>query len=295
MKQKAKIIIAREGLIIISLLLLAGISFWLDSHVRVQKRTYEANVQELAPYTPAPLTPPQSKQDYSGWVDGPAPANATGMKPVTDPDILAQLNAPDAAPVKAQDSGDGWNVVSTAPAPAVGGPWEDYQPAPATPPPTVPNNRYKLSVHAEAPDESKLTSDLGPWVDIYNGKAVTDKRAEFDVEGARKAGYGNTEIANYLGIIVRFPKGTNDSIIEQALKKDSLWSRGTWGVLNSPIETVYFLPNNVASYDEKGQKLFDGILYKISFASIGMFFLICAYPIYLLGRFIIWAVWTLKE
>jgi len=50
MKQKVRKIIAREGLIIIFLMLLAGISFFLNSLVSNQKEIYKSNVQEIQPF-----------------------------------------------------------------------------------------------------------------------------------------------------------------------------------------------------------------------------------------------------
>ncbi|MBI4764279.1 MAG: hypothetical protein HY787_06720 [Deltaproteobacteria bacterium] len=49
MKPNIKRIIAREGLIIISIILLAGISFFLDLRLSSHKGLYEANVQEIEP------------------------------------------------------------------------------------------------------------------------------------------------------------------------------------------------------------------------------------------------------
>ena len=56
MKVKVKRLIAREGLIIISLLLLAGISFALDLWLQDQRSFYYANVQEIEPIVVSPLT-----------------------------------------------------------------------------------------------------------------------------------------------------------------------------------------------------------------------------------------------
>ena len=49
MKTKIKKIIAREGLIIISLMLLAGIAFLLDSWVKNPKAVYESDFQQIEP------------------------------------------------------------------------------------------------------------------------------------------------------------------------------------------------------------------------------------------------------
>ena len=234
MKQKAKIIIAREGLIIISLLLLAGISFWLNEYVNGQKRTYESNVQEIEP-----------------------------LRLVTDPDILRQLNGNSAAGGGIVDPFD--NA-----APAKAGPWEDYKAAPAPAAGAKLPDGFVLDQPAKAaPGESNApTTDAAPT----------------------KPHQGHT----YEGgiVILRFPKNTKNEIIKQTIERDfpKIQGNGNWIIWDTQKGE-----NIAASYDEKGQKLFDGILYKINFAYVGLFFLICAYPIYLLGRFIVWAVWTLKE
>jgi hypothetical protein len=78
MKPKIKILIAREGLIIISLLLFGGTSFFADTYINGQKEAYESNVRalELAA-TKAVPTKPQfydvegaRKEGYSD-TDGP--------------------------------------------------------------------------------------------------------------------------------------------------------------------------------------------------------------------------------
>ena len=49
MKQTVKKIIAREGLIILSLLILAGASAYIRSLITEQRAVYESNVQEIEP------------------------------------------------------------------------------------------------------------------------------------------------------------------------------------------------------------------------------------------------------
>ena len=46
-RQKFKKIVAREGLIIISLLFLSAVSCFIDSWLNDQKEAYESNVQEI--------------------------------------------------------------------------------------------------------------------------------------------------------------------------------------------------------------------------------------------------------
>lgn len=57
MKPKVKRVIAREGLILITLIFLAGISFFLDLRLSSHKSLYEANVQEVEPVIPGDKDP----------------------------------------------------------------------------------------------------------------------------------------------------------------------------------------------------------------------------------------------
>jgi hypothetical protein len=93
------------------------------------------------------------------------------------------------------------------------------------------------------------------------------------------------------GIILRFPKNTNVDVIEQTMRRDfPNIKRDDWFIYDSPTGK-----NIRASYDDKGQRVFDNIIHKISFFDISAFFLIFAYPLYLLVRFVVWAIATLKE
>jgi len=160
MKPKVKRIIAREGLIIITLIFVAGVSFFLDLRLSSHKSLYEASVQEIEPFIPV------------------------------DKD------------------------------PLVGG-------------------RYVFSQ----------------------------------------------------GIILRFPKNTNNDVIKQTIRKDFPNIKGDdWFIFDSPKGE-----NINASYDEKGNRVFNSIIYKIGWSYASLFFLIFAYPLYLIIRFVIWAIGTLKE
>lgn len=92
------------------------------------------------------------------------------------------------------------------------------------------------------------------------------------------------------GKILRFPKNAKDDVIKQTIRSEFPYIK----------EVSYFVfdtpqgQNIGASYNDKGQRVFDNIVYKISFSYIAIFFLIFAYPLYLLGRFVVWAIVTLK-
>jgi len=94
-----------------------------------------------------------------------------------------------------------------------------------------------------------------------------------------------------VGKILRFPKNTNNTVIEQTIRRDFPNINGveyiTW---DSPTGK-----NISASYDNEGHLVFDNIIYEIDYPPITGFFLIFAYPLYLLLRFVVWALKTLKE
>ncbi|MDD1776572.1 MAG: hypothetical protein LUQ65_00260 [Candidatus Helarchaeota archaeon] len=162
MKPKLNRIIAREGLIVITLIFLGGISFLLDLRLSSHKRIYEANVQEIEPFIPG-----DKESKYGG--------------------------------------------------------------------------RY-LSISPQ-------------------------------------------------GIILRFPKNTNHDVIKQTIRRDFPNIKGDdWIIFDSPKGE-----NINASYDEKGNRVFNSIIYKIGWSYVYLFFLIFAYPLYIIIRFVIWAIETLKE
>ncbi|MEI9477872.1 MAG: hypothetical protein WCO26_15025 [Deltaproteobacteria bacterium] len=162
MKPKVKRIIAREGLITITLIFLAGISFFLDLRLSSHKSLYEANVQEIEPVIPG------------------------------DKDPLGLLGG-----------------------------------------------RY-------------LSSQ---------------------------------------GVILRFPKNTNGDVIKQIIRRDFPNIKGDdWIICDSPKGE-----NINASYDNKGNRVFNSVIYKIRWSYAYLFFLIFAYPLYLTIRFVIWAIGTLRE
>ena len=141
MKQKMKIIIAREGLIIISLLVLSGISLLINSYLESQTLDYKVNAKEIKP-------------DIFDW-------------------IAAEPN--------------------------------------------------------------------------------------FDYNGAKKAGYSDSEIAEYLGkqITLQFPKGTSQDVINKTLNK----------------ELPRIKENDFNAYDKNGNRVFNGLFYKINFTYLSFFFL----------------------
>jgi hypothetical protein len=110
------------------------------------------------------------------------------------------------------------------------------------------------------------------------------KESEANLEG---------HIVKPQGIILRFPKNTNNEIINQTIRKDFPNIKITddnWIVWDSPKGK-----NITASYNEKGEQVLNSFIYKISWSGMSHFLLIFAYPLYLVVRFIMWAIVTLKE
>jgi len=96
---------------------------------------------------------------------------------------------------------------------------------------------------------------------------------------------------NSQGIILRFPKRTNNDVIKQTIRRDFSNIKGDdWIIFDSPKGE-----NINASYDEKGKRVFNSVIYKIGWPYVYLFFLIFAYPLYLIIRFVIWAIGILKK
>jgi len=98
---------------------------------------------------------------------------------------------------------------------------------------------------------------------------------------------------------IQFPKSTTEEVIRKTLDRDFLNKVGVLDRLAFLYEMeVSDQPSNFNirnRYDDKGNKLFTGLLWQIDFLKIMSFFLFIAYPLYLLGRFVSWAVITVKS
>ena len=103
--------------------------------------------------------------------------------------------------------------------------------------------------------------------------------------------YDPLHILSSSGQILRFPKNTKDNVIKQTIRRDFPNIKGDDYFIYDSLQGR----NIGASYDDKGQRVFNNIIHKISFSHVFIFFLIFAYPLYLLVRFVVWAIVTLKE
>jgi hypothetical protein len=101
------------------------------------------------------------------------------------------------------------------------------------------------------------------------------------------------------GIKAQFPKSTDRAVIAQTMERDfkDPLSRLTakeafdgWVSLDSPTYT-----DITARYDDKGNKLFTGFPWNIDFTKVMTFFVFLAYPAYLLIRFIVWSILTVRN
>lgn len=92
------------------------------------------------------------------------------------------------------------------------------------------------------------------------------------------------------GIKVQFPTDTPNDIIEKTLRKDFPDIKDIdWIVWDNNDNT-----NIKKAYDKQGNQMFDSLFYRIDLSNIYIFFLLFAYPIYLIFRFIIWSIKILK-
>lgn len=98
---------------------------------------------------------------------------------------------------------------------------------------------------------------------------------------------------------IQFPKSTTKEVIEKTLDRDFLHNVGVLDRLAFLYDMVVSdQPSNlniINRYDDKGNKLFTGLLWQIDFLKIMTFFLFIAYPSYILVRFVAWAVITVKS
>ncbi len=199
MKQKTKRIIAKEGLIILSLILLAGLSFYMASSLNNKKYEYTSNAQEVE----------IAKMGKSFKVTDTRTGkkhNITFEKPPTDEDLKEAIDS--------------------------------------------------ISPNQQASLQKEWDSALIPQ-----------------------------------GVIVLFPKETSKSVIEKTIRRDF-----------SYIDNVDFITYNKPQYknidryyDTEGNRKFDSFIYKIDFFIVAIFLFVGAYPSYLLIRFIVWAIKTLKN
>jgi len=91
--------------------------------------------------------------------------------------------------------------------------------------------------------------------------------------------------------IIRFPKKTKDEVIKQTIMRDfHHFKLDDYFTLDSPRGT-----NISASYNDKGQRVFNSIIYKIDWRLASILILFFTYPLYWIIRFVIWAIGTLKE
>lgn len=204
MRPKTKRMVAREGLIIIGLLLLGGISSFLDWWSNNQRQLYYANVQEIQ------LTnPPQEPM-----------GKEVTLTPIT-----------------------------------------------------------KESKPRDLSEEQGLSSSGDKPRDVLEEAGITHR---LDTQGSS---FGLERI------VLQFPRNTDKNIIKQTIKKDFPSTKAdNWIVWDSPNGK-----NISASYNEKGERAFNSFVYKVNYTYASIFFFILAYPLYLLARFVVWALWTLRK
>lgn len=94
------------------------------------------------------------------------------------------------------------------------------------------------------------------------------------------------------GIIVLFPKGTSNYAIEKTIRRDSSYiDKVDFITYDKPR----FLSTIDRYYDSEGNRKFESFIYKINFGEIALILILAVYPSYLLIRFIVWSIKTLKS
>jgi hypothetical protein len=97
---------------------------------------------------------------------------------------------------------------------------------------------------------------------------------------------------------LKFPQKTKKEIIEKVIKRDfPNINFDNWIIWDDTPDKN--MDDINAVYDKKGNQItdnkLDGIFYKVNFEDISIILLIFVYPLYLLSRFIVWAIITLKR
>ena len=129
---------------------------------------------------------------------------------------------------------------------------------------------------------------LDLWIDNQKKAYKSNVQEIAPLVHGEKTGRGQLFVPQ--GIILQFPKNTSEDVITQTLKRDFPNIQvNDWIIFDSPKGQ-----NINAVYDEKGNRIFNSIFYKINLSYVYLFFLIGAYPLYLLVRFFVWAIGTLK-
>ncbi|WP_224983570.1 hypothetical protein [Geomonas agri] len=95
---------------------------------------------------------------------------------------------------------------------------------------------------------------------------------------------------NLLDINIQFPKATSNEIISRTIQKD-FTDKGQIDWMEV-LQDKNLDANITARYDDNGNKVFSGFPWNLKFDDFTLFFLFIAYPAYLLGRFIVWALVT---
>jgi len=162
-----------------------------------------------------------------------------------------------------------------------------------------------LSYYADTWEKDQLanyTKYAGEFELVRNGTPY-GMRAYIDGVPRSNNPFAKYDTKNYYivpGIKAQFPKSTDYAVIQHTMQRDFKASLGRltetdgldggWTASDMPTGT-----NINARYDNKGNRIFTGFPWTIDFQKVMFFFLVVAYPAYLLVRFIAWAVATVKK
>lgn len=130
------------------------------------------------------------------------------------------------------------------------------------------------------PRQETKSQMSGPWEDYQKAdlKEEWEKATPIDYDPS-------------LEPMAQFPKSTSLEVMDRTMNRDYPSSvpgaRITW-------DKAQNIDVN-ARYDSKGNKLFTKFPWNIDFKNQIAFFLFCSYPAYLLIRFIVWSILTVKK
>lgn len=134
------------------------------------------------------------------------------------------------------------------------------------------------------------TFELGNWdrpfiddLGLVENKDANNKENRDDLLSKRRFFTG-------AGTYVLFPEGVDSNIINRTIKKDFPDKDVISSSSNfTPIDDLI-----IQYYDKQGNRAFTGLFYKLDFKILGAVLPLLAYSLYLIIRFIIWAISILR-
>jgi hypothetical protein len=101
--------------------------------------------------------------------------------------------------------------------------------------------------------------------------------------------------SEFLNITIQFPAGTPKGLMEKTIRRDFPHIKKIDWITWKYSPTDYDRSDVGKRYDLEGNPVFESAFYNINYLEIYMGILFLAYPLYLIGRFVIWSVKTLRK